>query len=344
MPDRNVILMYLMWQKILFWLVLVLILVPAAGLAYLYFRSPAQAPARTIKVSMAPERIARGEFIFRNVADCGGCHSPRDFTRIFGPIDFSRQAEGAVLSSLLTGLPGTVVAPNLTSDPETGLGTWTDGEKIRAIREGVDRSGHALFPMMPYAMYRSMSDDDVQSVVAYLNSLPAIKNPLPQTSLNFPVNLFIKSAPQPTGVVPPPDRTNHLKYGEYLATIAGCGDCHTPTEKGQPIPGKEFAGGQEFASAQYGMARSANITPDLETGIGKWSEEYFVKKFHEYEEYSRNGPPKATGPQQFTVMPWLGFSQLSADDLGAIYTFLRTIKPVHNSVETHPGAGPKTGG
>jgi hypothetical protein len=240
-----------------------------------------------------------------------------------------------VLSSRIEGLPGTVVAPNITPDLETGIGTWTDGEKIRAIREGVDKNGRALFPMMPYTHYRSMSDEDVEALVAYLDVLPAVRNPLPQTELNFPVNLMIKFTPQPAGTVAVPLRSDRAKYGEYLVTIGGCSDCHTQAEKGQPVPGMDFAGGRVFASS-FGTVVTANITPDVETGIGKWSEEFFLKKFYDYKGYVEHGAPPVSGPEQFTLMPWLGLSQLPPEDLGAIYTFLRTVKPVYHAVETHP--------
>ena len=330
-----------MWKRILLTLLLVIVGLAAGGLAYLYFRKPAMALPAAIKVEMTPERIARGRVLFQTIADCDGCHSERDFTRVGGPVVTSGRGRGTVLSSIMNGLPGTVVAPNITPDPETGIGSWTDGEKIRAIRDGVDRDDRALFPMMPYSGYRNMSDEDVQSVVAYLNSLPPIRNPLPRTKLNFPVNLFIKSVPQPAGVVPAADRSDKAKYGQYLVAIGGCADCHTPTRKGQPIPEKELAGGQVFATTM-GTVVSANITPDIETGIGKWSEEFFLKKFYDYKEYAAGGAPKAAGPEAFTLMPWLGFSQLPPEDLAAVYAWLRTAKPVHNSVETHPGAPKKT--
>jgi hypothetical protein len=228
-----------------------------------------------------------------------------------------------------------LVAPNITPDRETGIGNWTDGEKIRAIREGVDRDGRALIPAMPYPHFRNMSDEDVESVVAYLDSLSPVKNPLPPTHLAFPISLLIKGVPQPAGSVPPPDRADKLKYGQYLVTLADCVGCHTPRQKfGQPIPGMEFAGGG-VAATSLGTVVSANITPDLETGIGKWSEEYFLKKFYDYKEYAAGGAPKT---EAFTVMPWLAFSQLPPEDLGAIYAFLRTFKPVHHPVETHPDA------
>jgi mono/diheme cytochrome c family protein len=326
-----------MWKKIALIVVLIVIAVPAGGLGYLYFRKPAQAPPRDVKVAMTPERIERGRYLFQNVADCDGCHSQRDFSRIDGPIVPAGRGRGSVLSSLFTNLPGTVVASNITPDPETGIGTWTDGEKIRAIRDGVDKYGRALFPMMPYAGFRTMSDDDVEALVAYLNSLTPIRNRLPATQLSFPVNLMIKGVPQPVGSVPPPDRADRAQYGKYLTTIAGCEDCHTPTEKGQPIPGMAFAGGQEFPST-IGRVLTANITPHPDTGIGKWDEAFFLKKFADYKEYAANGTPRMTGPEQFTLMPWLDFSGMQPEDLRAIYAYLRTVKPVDRHIEIHPEA------
>jgi hypothetical protein len=137
--------------------------------------------------------------------------------------------------------------------------------------------------------------------------------------------------------VPTPDRANLKKYGEYLVALGACQDCHTPSDNhGQPLPGKNFAGGQIFETG-FGTVVSANITPDLETGTGKWSEEFFLKKFYDYKPYVENGCPKSPGPEAFTLMPWLRFSQKTPDDLAAIYAYLRTLPPVHNPIETHPG-------
>jgi len=326
-----------MWKKIVLILLLVLVVIAGGGFGYLWLRKPAQNPPAEIKVAMTPERIARGKFLFETIGDCGDCHSPRDFTRVDGPEIKSRRGAGVVLSDFLNGLPGTVVAPNLTPDPETGLGLWSDGEKIRAIRDGVDRNGRALFPLMPYTGFHSMSDIDVQALVAYLDSLPPIKNALPATKLDFPVFLFIKFVPQPAGSVPEPDRGDPVKYGKYLVDVGGCADCHTPQNKGQPIPGLSFAGGLVF-STKAGTVVTANITPDRDTGIGKWSEAFFEKKFYDYKDYAASGPPPASGPQAFTLMPWLSFSQLPREDLSAIYAYLRTVPAVHNAVDTHPGA------
>ncbi len=83
------------------------------------------------------------------------------------------------------------MASNLTPDPETGAGSWTDDQLARAIREGVGHDGRALFPIMPYQRYRNMSDEDLASVVVYLRSLPAVHNRLPATEIIFPVKYLI---------------------------------------------------------------------------------------------------------------------------------------------------------
>src|SRR5579863_7338489 len=117
-----------MWKKILLIIFAVLMVVLGGGAAFLFLHRPAQVAVSDIKVPMTPERIARGKYIFQNLADCDGCHSQRDFSKVDGPVVPSGRGRGIELSSLIKGLPGTVVAPNLTPDPETGLGKWTDGE------------------------------------------------------------------------------------------------------------------------------------------------------------------------------------------------------------------------
>jgi mono/diheme cytochrome c family protein len=266
-----------MLKRILLFLFTGVLVFIVGGLAFLYWRKPAQAPASPAKVAMTAERIARGRYLFERVADCGGCHSERGFTRVGGPVVPGHKGWGNIVSDFLTGLPGVVVASNITSDRETGIGSWTDGEKIRAIREGVDKNGSALFPMVPYTAYRFMSDADVEAVVAYLNTLPPVRHRLPKTRVEFPFDLLVKFAPQPADRVPSP-MADPLQYGKYLVTMAGCGECHTPKDKNhRRLPGMDFAGGEVIAT-KAGTVLAANITPGMDTGIGKWSPEFFQKK------------------------------------------------------------------
>jgi mono/diheme cytochrome c family protein len=306
--------------------------VGVSGAAYLVLRKPAIAPPVDIQVEMTPERIARGKHIFA-ISDCTGCHSARDFSRFGGPAIEGRVGEGMEFPKEL-GLPGRIASRNITPDVETGIGAWTDGEKIRAIREGISRDGTPLFPMMPYERFRNMSDEDVISLVAYLNTLTPVKHKVERSQVAFPVSVLMKSAPRPAGAVPPADRSDRAAYGGYLVNLAGCAGCHTESERGKPV-GPAFAGGERF-EFPGAVVVSANITPDLQTGIGRWKEADFVEKFHQYREYASKGSP-ASGPENFTLMPWLEFSQLEAADLGAVYTFLRGQKPVYHIVDSHPG-------
>ena len=310
-----------------------LLVIAGAVFGYLSIRKPETAAPSNVKVEATPERLKRGEYLFTKLSDCDGCHSERDWSKFGAPAIASRRGVGAVMPPEL-GLPGRVVAPNITPDAETGIGSWTDGEKIRAIREGVSKDGRALFPMMPFTYYRSMSDEDVYSLVAYLNSLPPVKNQLPKSDLDFPVGLMIKGVPKPAGSVPQPDRSDKLKYGEYLVTMAGCRDCHTSMERGQPNLDKAFAGGREFQIGKL-VTYTANITPDETTGIGKWDEQRFVDKFHGYANFYANGSP-AANQTNFTLMPWPSMSQIDEADLRAIYAYLRTVKSVFNPVDAHP--------
>jgi len=314
-------------MKILLRILLCLALFLGAAFAYLNYRKPAASPPLTVKVQRTPERLARGKYIAL-LADCEGCHSPTDPSR-FG---FPKLADGHFSGYEFTrsmGLPGLVVAPNLTPDIETGIGSWTDGEKIRAIREGVDRDGRALFPMMPYQHFRDMSDEDVYSLVAYLDSLPPIRRAHPANQVDFPVPLMIKSVPKPVeGPVTTPDRADRWRYGKYLSTLAGCQSCH----------GENLAAGNIFTFPPAFQVFAANISTDRETGIGKWTEQQFLDKFASYREYVANGPP-LVGPDSFTTMPWLSFAQLPDDDIRAIYAYVHSLPAVKKSIETHPKKG-----
>lgn len=310
-------------------------LVSVVGFAtWFVMRGPKAMPASSITVERSEARVARGKYIYADLAHCEGCHSERDFKKFGGPLLAGMDGSGSVFPKEL-GLPGRIAPPNISQDPEHGLGRWTDGEIIRAVREGVSRDGRALFPMMPYQNYANMSDDDVESLVAYLRTMPAVKHEVPPTKVDFPVNIFMKSAPQPVaGKVAHPDRQDRLAYGKYLVSMGSCENCHTRNEKGAPVEGMNFAGGEVFRIPGL-EAVSANISPDIETGIGAWTEEKFLDKFRGYRNFTDENLPVAV-QANFTVMPWLGLRMLPDEDLKAIFAYLKTVKPVRNKVESHP--------
>jgi hypothetical protein len=301
---------------------------------YLLIRRPSSAPPSKVKVAMTPNQIERGQYLFTTLLDCDGCHSERDFTRLGGPVIAGTRGKGVILP--LEGLPGQVNAPNITPDPETGLGSWTDGEKIRAVREGISKDGHMLFPLMPYAGYRFLSDSDVLALVAYMNTLPAIRNYVPRSNISFFVAMMVKGVPAPvTRFIPDVDIDGGEIYGEYLVSIAGCEECHTPRKFGQADSSMRFAGGRLFAMP-VGRVFSSNITPDKDTGIGKWDFIRFRDRMHAMREYKDTEYPKV-GPERFTWMPWIAYSNLTDHDLEAILLYIKSRRAISNFVVPHPG-------
>jgi hypothetical protein len=227
------------------------------------------------------------------------------------------------MAGLAAEFPGKICFPNITANRESGVGAWTDGELLRAVREGVDREGHALFPIMPYFIFRSLSEEDARSLVVWIRSLPAVARAHPAKHVNFPVNLFIRLVPKPmTATVAEPDPTDSLAYGKYLVTIGRCAFCHSP-RKGQstePIPGRLFAGGNEFRGP-FGIRRSSNLTPDP-SGLGSTTREEFIALFR------RHATPERVPPEKNTIMAWSAYAGMTDADLGAIYQYLRTVPAV----------------
>jgi mono/diheme cytochrome c family protein len=323
--------------KIVGGLVLIVIALLAGVVTWLSARKPASRPASTEKIEATPERLARGTYLVEHVADCLGCHSDH-FVKFGIPVKPGTEGEGGYIFDEKIGFPGVVAAQNLTSDQEFGLGKWTDGEVIRAIREGIDRNGEALFPMMPYEHMRSMSDDDVKSVVVYLRTLKPIHKGVPAKHINFPVNLFVKFAPRPVdGVVTAPDPKDSLAHGKYLATIGGCYECHTPhDDKGKRVAEKAYSGGWEM-KGPWGRNFTANLTSTPGTYMAHATKEEFIGRFKAFASMDANTAPDAPAGRN-TVMPWLAFARMTDQDLAAIYDYLKTVKPIENKVVSFPDA------
>lgn len=269
-----------------------------------------------------PERLKRGEYLVESVSLCYGCHTSFDARGRDVPQLTEAKGAGRALTDE-SGLR--VVAPNITPDPETGIGRWTDDELARAIREGIGRDGRALFPMMPYQNFRHMSDEDLASVIVYLRAQPAVFHKLPRTHLPFPVSLLINSVPQPVvGPVAAPNADDPVAYGKYLVTAVGiCGGCHTPRDAhGQPIAGMYLGGGNIFDESGHPVA-SANITPDP-SGISYYDETTFVQMM-------RTGAVR--GRKLNVMMPTWAFNGMTDHDLKAMFAYLRTVPPAHHRVD-----------
>jgi len=315
------------WQRNLMIAAGAVVVVPIVGISLIAgprpFLGPRVRPLIRRAIVPTPERKARGKYLVEAVSGCMDCHSPHDWKRHDAAILPGQEGSGQELSALMKGLPGRIVAPNLTPDPETGSGTWSDDALARAIREGIGHDGRALFPMMPYEHFRHLPNEDLASIIVFLRSLPPVRNSLPQTEVAFPVKYLIRSVPQPLAEpVPETDLSDPVKRGAFLVDAAACADCHTPAKNGQPLPGMAFAGGRLF-EGPWGRVASANITP-APSGIPYYDQDQFVNAL-------RTG---YVGARQLNpIMPWATFRNMTDEDLRAIFAYLKTVPPVSHRVD-----------
>jgi mono/diheme cytochrome c family protein len=271
-------------------------------------------------------RQARGEYLVEAVASCFHCHSDHDSTKPGYPIKPGMKGAGWLMP-----IPelGRVVAPNITPDKETGIGNWTDDEIARAIQEGVNKHGQALFPIMPYMNFRNMDDEDLASIVVYLRSIPAVRNALPRSELIFPLSLLVKTMPMPLAShtpQPAPARATPEERGGYLVkNVANCAECHNGfDDKGTPIAGLEFGGGSLFHDLADPKKEifSPNITPDP-SGIQHYDEALFMQVLKTGRVGERELNP---------VMPFEHFARLTDADLKDIWSFIRALPPSQHRI------------
>lgn len=278
--------------------------------------------------------LERGEYLANSVAGCIDCHSKRDLEKYSGPVIPGTEGGGGMVFNQKFGIPGVLHGKNITPDNETGIGTWTDDEVLRAITQGISKNGDTLFPLMPYPNFNRMAKEDLMSIIAYIRTLKPIRNKVPERKLLMPIAMAYPGPvlqPSVDGNVRPPE-SDRVKYGEYLITFADCGTCHSPLTQQGPDMTRKYAGGYTFDAGTFKVV-SANITPDTATGIGKWSEAQFLDKFTPFrEEKNYNLNPG----KENTVMPLSLFANMKDDDLKAIYAYLRTVKPITNKVEKYP--------
>lgn len=301
----------------------------AGLLIYLKFGLPDIADAEELKIEYTPERIERGRYLANSVTVCMDCHSTRDWSRFSGPITPGTLGQGGDRFDQSMGFPGVFFARNITP---AGISRYTDGELYRVITTGVTKEGRAMFPLMPYLYYGRMDPEDIYSIIAYVRSIPSIENTVDESRADFPVNFILNTMPQPAHPQKRPDTTDILAYGAYMANASGCVECHTRVSgKGVIIEEESFSGGREFLFPDKSVLRSANLTSDPETGIGKWTEEMFLRKFTIYGD-SSYVPPKVAPGEYNSVMPWTMYGHMKTSDLKAIYAYLKTIAPIPNLV------------
>jgi mono/diheme cytochrome c family protein len=277
----------------------------AFGLAFLI-----AAPA----AAQAPEQmVERGGYIVENVAVCGHCHTPQRLendVQVFIP---GMHLAGGYVSN---NFAGRTVGPNITQDPETGIGRWTDAQIATAIREGRRPDGSLIGPPMPIVVYRQISDADVAAMVAYLRTVPPVRNVVEKSVYQIPLPA---TWGPPVANVPPPE-DSPVARGAYLAgPIAHCTVCHTPATPTGGFDWSRTGAGGRLISTLAGPIGSRNITPHPEAGIGRWTDAQIIRAIREgiSSDERRLAPP----------MPFGSYAGMHESDLADLVAYLHSLPP-----------------
>jgi cytochrome c553 len=266
--------------------------------------------------------LERGRYLVETVAFCGVCHNTRDANRQMIPGMELAGGRVIALNDMRTVLPDVppgdirAVVPNITPDPETGIGRWTDAQLAVAIREGRRPDGSIIGPPMPMALYRGLSDRDLTAIVAYLRTVPPKHNAVTQHS-TYPVPIE-PYGPPIDHVADPAD--NPVARGAYIAgPLAHCMDCHTPVlSLVQRDWSRMGAGGMPF-TGPWGIAVASNITPDKHGGIGDWTDDQI-----------RDALTRGIAPDGRHLLPPMGgraptYSRITAGDMRDLIAYLRSL-------------------
>jgi mono/diheme cytochrome c family protein len=267
------------------------------------------AGAASQAAAQAPGSIERGRYLMQTVVACGNCHFQR------GPQGQPLPEKGLSGGMPFEEVPFKAYASNITPDPDTGIGRWTDAQLAKAIREGVRPDGSTIGPPMPIAFYRGISDDDLAALIAYLRAQPPVNNAVPKSVYNIPLP---PDYGPPVASVKAPPATDKVRYGQYLATIGHCMECHSPRDgKGMLQLARAGAGGQVF-NGPWGASVARNLTPHA-SGLKDWSDAAIAKAI-------RTGTDRAGNPYR-PPMAFAFYQGISEPDMAALVAYLRSLKP-----------------
>lgn len=282
--------------------------------AVILWLAAAAAPA-----GAAEDVVQQGEYLFR-AAGCAGCHT--DGENKGAPL-----AGGRALRTPF----GTFYTSNITPDPDTGIGRWSETDFIRALREGMSPEGHHYYPAFPYTSYTQLTDADLRTLWAYLRNQKPVRqvnqpHELPwhlrsRATLRIWKLMFFKTGPYQ----PQADQSPAWNRGAYLVNaVAHCGECHTPRNVLGGFRQSQFLAGNPDGVDD---AKAPNITPDRKTGIGKWTENDLVY----YLETGATPDGDYAGDTMADVID-NSTSQLTGDDRRAIAVYLKSLAAVEQAI------------
>ncbi len=297
--------------------------------------------------------IKRGEYL-TDILLCSNCHSSASLENGLEPFNSKTRLAGGIPIEAPSGR--LVYIKNITSDVETGIGNWNFEQLQRAITEGINREGERL-AFMDYRSFRNMTNADLNAIIAYLKTTKPIRHNVPSNKpapsserpVGTPTVDFIYGDPLDYGY---PDNNNispktidkekdntqkyklnkialnqqqKIKQGEYLVTTAGCKGCHTPSDKNGPINKYHLAGGMKIVDPICGTIFSSNLTNDVESGLGNWTENEIITAL-------KQGVSKDGRVLCHTVMPWINLVKLTDNDAMSIASYLKSLAPVYHKL------------
>ena len=278
----------------------------------------------TSKVEATPDRIERGKKLALLL--CANCHLDPATGKLTGKQMHDAPAEF-----------GKIFSQNITQDKQYGIGEWTDGELIYLFRTGIKRDGKYAPPWM--AKLTNMADEDINSIISFLHSDDALVTASatpdfpcePSFLSKFLCVVAFKPFPMPNHKIELPDTNNAVQFGKYLAHNLDCFSCHSADFKTNDYLNPEksvgyFGGGNKPLNTEGKIIPTQNLTPDPETGIGKWSEERFVDAL-------KNGKMVDQPALRYPMVPYV---YLTDKEAKAIYAYFQTIPPIVNKVPRAP--------
>jgi len=298
-------------KKILKWTGIVLLLLISGLLATVYSRQNMKfdRPYPAVKSSTDSTMIMKGRSLVFGAGHCADCHSKGNTDSLL-----KLGIDPALIGGNEFKIPlGSIYTKNITPDPETGIGKYTDAEIARALRYGVHPDGTVVYAFMPF---HNTSDEDLAAIISYLRAQKPVVHEVPKHSLNLlgkVVKAFLVKPVGPTEDVPVSVKADTTAaYGSYVAnSVANCRGCHTERDMTGGFTGEPFAGGMEIEGFI-----TPNLTPDSSSRLFGWSQKNFLDRF-------RMGKAIPNSP-----MPWNSFKRMSDTELIAIYKYLQTVKPV----------------
>ncbi|WP_020682263.1 c-type cytochrome [Marinobacterium rhizophilum] len=297
-------------------------LATAGAAAGLWMISAPQPAISADALASVPGDLQRGAEVF-HIGGCASCHMPPDYeepnTDTIPPLSGGKRFRTPF---------GTFVAPNITPDKATGIGTWSTSEFATALLKGVSPRGEHYYPAFPYTSYNRMTLQDVADLKAFIDTQPAVSRPNDRHELDFPFSLrrglglwkYLYS--QPERVIDFGDADSELRRGQYLVEGPGhCGECHSPRNVFGATDYSRWLGG---GANPQGDGSIPNISPHR-SGLGDWSEADIA----EYLSSGFTPDYDVVGSEMADVVE--NTARLAASDRKAIAAYLKAIPAVEAS-------------